>query len=247
MANPYFQFKQFTVQQAQTAMKVCTDACILGAWAANDTQIQNAQSIVDIGTGTGLLSLMLAQKTKASITAVEIEPNAYAEALANIAQSPWPEQIKVIQNSIQDFSNNLSNNAVTKFSCVISNPPFFEGDLKSPQNAKNLASHSVELPWEVLAQNVSTLLDDGGSYFVLIPTLRSYTMQKLCENNGLQLTEEVLVYNDAKHIPFRALQKFTKSTSQLGQPTRSKLVIKQPDNQYTNDFVALLKDYYLYL
>jgi tRNA1Val (adenine37-N6)-methyltransferase len=243
MANPYFHFKQFTVHQAQTAMKVCTDACVLGTWAANDKSIQNAESILDIGTGTGLLSLMIAQKTNAHITAVEIEPNAFKEASSNIAQSPWPDQIQVIQNSIQAFTSDTN----TSFSCVISNPPFFEGDLKSPQNEKNLASHSVALPWEILVQNVSALLKEEGIYFVLIPTLRSYTMQKLCASNGLQLMEEVLVYNDAKHIPFRALQKFIKSDTPIGQPMRNKLVIKKEDNLYSDAFIDLLKDYYLHL
>ena len=242
-------------------MKVCTDACLFGAWVSQKTLVQNANNIVDIGTGTGLLSLMLAQVTetsKASITAIEIESQAAAEASSNFNISKWSDRLVLVNESIQNFTANigkgefvskgLDNNFL--FDIVISNPPFFEGDLKSPDTNKNKAAHSTELPWSILLENVSSLLSDAGSFFVLVPTLRAYTMQKLAEVHELQLVEEVLVYNDSKHLPFRSFLHFQKNSNTLDKEIsvqRNKIVIKNSDNSYSTEFTELLKDYYLHL
>ena len=261
MANPFFQCKEFIVHQQHTSMKVCTDACLFGAWVAKQPSLETAHSILDIGTGTGLLSLILAQvtdKNKTKITAVEIESQAAAEASSNFNLSKWSERLMIVNDSIQNFatsiskgefvSKGLNNNSL--FDIVISNPPFYEGDLKSPDDNKNKAAHSTELPWTSLVENVSSLLTDTGSFFVLVPTLRAYTMQKLAEVNQLQLAEEVLVYNDAKHLPFRSFLHFRKAKSPIDKDIsvlRNKIVIKNSDNTYSTEFTALLKDYYLHL
>ena len=245
-------------------MKVCTDACLFGAWVSQKTLVQNASNIIDIGTGTGLLSLMLAQVTessKASITAIEIESQAAAEASSNFNISKWSDRLVLVNNSIQNFTanigkgelvsnglNNTNNNLL--FDIVISNPPFYEGDLKSPDANKNKAAHSTELPWSILVENVANLLSGAGSFFVLVPTLRAYTMQKLAEAHELHLMEEVLVYNDAKHLPFRSFLHFQKNSNTLDKEIsvlRNKIVIKNSDNTYSNAFTELLKDYYLHL
>jgi len=232
-------------------MKVCTDACLFGAWVSQKDILQNANSIVDIGAGTGLLSLMLAQvteNTKASIMAIEIESKAAEEANSNFNLCKWTNRLVLVNDSIQNFTAN--NNNIVLFDIVISNPPFYEGDLKSPNANKNKAAHSTELPWTSLVENVSTLLNDAGSFFVLVPTLRAYTMQKLAEAQQLELVEEVLVYNDAKHLPFRSFLHFTKSNSLIDKEIfvlRNKMVIKNGDNTYSAEFTKLLKDYYLYL
>jgi len=266
VANPFFQFKKFTVHQQHTSMKVCTDACLFGAWVAKQPSLETAQSIVDIGSGTGLLSLMLAQVTEtsmASITAIEIEVQAAEEANSNFNISKWSDRLKLVNDSIQNFAasinmdhlvsnelNNNNNRSKQLFDIVISNPPFYEGDLKSPDPNKNKAAHSTELPWNILLENVASLLNKNGSFFVLVPTLRAYTMQKLAEAHQLQLVEEVLVYNDAKHLPFRSFLHFTKAkpTSEKDiSVLRNKMVIKNAENTYSTAFTELLKDYYLYL
>ena len=250
MANPFFQCKQFIVHQQHTSMKVCTDACLFGAWVSQKTLVQNSNSIVDIGTGTGLLSLMLAQVTetsKASITAIEIESQAATEANSNFNISKWSDRLKLVNDSIQNFT---ASSKGLLFDIVISNPPFYEGDLKSPDANKNKAAHSTELPWSILVENVSSLLSDAGSFFVLVPTLRAYTMQKLAEAQQLQLVEEVLVYKDAKHLPFRSFLHFTKAKLPIDKEIsvlRNKVVIKNTDNTYSTAFTELLKDYYLHL
>jgi tRNA1Val (adenine37-N6)-methyltransferase len=265
VANPYFQCKQFIVHQQHTSMKVCTDACLFGAWVSQKTLVQNANSIVDIGSGTGLLSLMLAQVTessKASITAIEIESQAAEEASSNFKLSKWSDRLVMVNDSIQNFTASISkddllsnelnknNNNKQLFDIVISNPPFYEGDLKSPDANKNKAAHSTELPWTSLVDNVSSLLTNAGSFFVLVPTLRAYTMQKLAETHQLQLIEEVLVYNDAKHLPFRSFLHFRKAKPEIDKDIsvlRNKIVIKNTDNTYSAEFTELLKDYYLHL
>jgi tRNA1Val (adenine37-N6)-methyltransferase len=223
-------------------MKVCTDACLFGAWAAADAQIQSAKKILDIGSGTGLLSLMLAQQSAAHITAIEIEDGAFEQTKTNFDLSHWKNRLDVIHSSIQDYA---SNNKESLFDCIITNPPFFEGDLNSPDNAKNLAAHSTALPWDVLAEAAASLLQDNGAWYVLVPTLRAYTMQKLASTYGLQLSEECLMYNDAKHLPIRAMLKFVKQKEATMQ--RDKIVIKNADQTYTTEFANYLKDYYLHL
>ena len=261
MANPFFQCKEFIVHQQHTSMKVCTDACLFGAWVAKQPSIETAHSILDIGTGTGLLSLILAQvtdKNNTKITAVEIEVQAAAEASSNFNLSKWSERLMLVNDSIQNYAANigkgefvskgLNNNFL--FDIIISNPPFYEGDLKSPDANKNKAAHSTELPWTSLLENVSSVLKDAGSFFVLVPTLRAYTMQKLAEAQQLQLVEEVLVYNDAKHLPFRSFLHFRKAKLPIDKEIsvlRNKIVIKNTDNTYSAEFTELLKDYYLHL
>lgn len=268
MANTYFQFKQFIVHQEQTAMKVCTDACLFGAWVANDISSSNEDvqkslnSIADIGTGTGLLSLMLAQGTSnqlspTKITAIEIEPNAASEAESNFKASPWNDRIELINDSVQNFSkthfastsidSSGKTSSVEKFDCVITNPPFYEGDLHSPDAQKNLASHSTALPWDTLVNEVKTLLKEEGYYYVLIPALRAYTMQKFAAQNELQLMEEVVVYNAAKQKPFRVFQKYKHTSLHLNEIKRSNFIIKNELNEYTQGFINLLAPYYLHL
>jgi tRNA1Val (adenine37-N6)-methyltransferase len=230
------------VHQEHTAMKVCTDACLFGAWAAADVQIQSAKNILDIGSGTGLLSLMLAQQSTAHITAIEIEDGAFEQTKTNFDISPWKNRLDVIHSSIQDYASNYKQNL---FDCIITNPPFYEGDLNSPDSTKNLAAHSTALPWDDLTKSTASLLQENGAWYVLVPTLRAYTMQKLASTYGLQLSEECLMYNDAKHLPIRAMLKFVKQKEAAIQ--RDKIVIKNADQTYTTEFANYLKDYYLHL
>ncbi len=227
-------------------MKVCTDACLFGAWIANDEKLKVASTLLDIGTGTGLLSLMVAQakysinNSNATITAVEIEADAAKEAQNNFNASPWANQIELVHNSIQDYRQK-------QFDCIFTNPPFYEGDLKSPNDSTNVASHSKALPWTELMEVVHDLLIPNGYYYVLVPALRAYTMQKLAEQKGLQLVEEVMVHNAAKQKPFRAIHKYIKSAMSAAEIKRSNIIIKDEANNYTEQFTKLLAPYYLHL
>jgi tRNA1Val (adenine37-N6)-methyltransferase len=253
VANTFFQFKNFIVHQEHTSMKVCTDACLFGAWTSNDSSVSEALNVLDIGAGTGLLSLIVAQANEnAKITAIEIEQAAAKEAVTNFKLSPWNDRLYMVHDAVQNFSKQTN----TTFDVIITNPPFYEADLKSPNENKNIAAHSTALPWDDLVEHVAKLLNNSGSFFVLTPTLRAYTMQKICEANGLELIEEVLVHNTIKNLPIRAMQKFTKfqqvdhqtQKSNTRLPVkRTKICIKDNDNNYTPEFIALLKNYYLHL
>src|SRR5437868_5022622 len=144
MPNNYFQFKQFIIQQDNCAMKVCTDACLFGAYIANELQSIPVNTILDIGAGTGLLSLMLAQKTTAVIDAVEIDNAAFEQAKENIAASPWKEKINTYHADISTFKTGK------RYEHIISNPPFFEDDLRSNDEKKNFAKHDSSLTLENL-------------------------------------------------------------------------------------------------
>src|SRR5688572_25058776 len=138
MPNTYFQFKQFTIHQDRSAMKVTTDACLFGAWCATEIN-QDNKRLLDIGTGTGLLSLMIAQKNKLLIDAVEIEEQAAVQAVENVKASPWKESVHVIHKNIRDF------NSEKKYNYIISNPPFYENELSGERMEKNIAHHDAGL------------------------------------------------------------------------------------------------------
>lgn len=241
MPNNYFQFKQFTVQQEHCAMKVCTDACLFGAWVAEKVKSENSKvkSVLDIGTGTGLLSLMLAQKTQASIDAVEIDKAAATQAQQNFDASPWKERILVHNNSIQE----LHQIANQPYDLIISNPPFFENNLKSDDSKRNLALHSSELSLEELLNAITIHLNRDGLFAVLLPFHRTSYFEKMAGAKYC-LHEKVLVKQTAKHNYFRSMLLF--GTTQV-EAIEKEIIIREEGQQYGNAFIKLLKDYYLYL
>lgn len=238
MSNHYFQFKQFTVQQEHCAMKVCTDACLFGALIAETIQNRSIANILDIGTGTGLLSLLLAQKTTVAIDAVEIDPAAYRQAKQNMEASPWQERLQVFNADITSFNSNK------KYDCIISNPPFFEGDLKSNNQHKNAAKHDTTLTLEQLLQAVLEHLDDDGIFALLLPLHRMSACIIAAEKSGLHLRQKTLVKQTPTHDYFRGILTFGKLPA---EPSAEDICIKNETGAYSNRFTQLLKDYYLYL
>ncbi len=239
MANTYFKFKQFTIQQAHCAMKVCTDACLFGAWVAYElTEINQINNCLDIGTGTGLLSLMLAQKTTAFIDAVEIDKAAFEQAKENIDQSPWRERLTVINTDITTFNTNK------KYDCIISNPPFFEGDLKSNISNKNAAKHDTTLTLQQLLNVVDKTMHNKGYFAILLPYHRANFCIEEAAKPGLYLTKKVLVKQTPTHDYFRAMLLFTRQQKNV---SCEEIIIKNEANNYTEIFTGLLKDYYLFL
>lgn len=237
MANNYFQFKQFTVRQDRTAMKVCTDACLFGAYAAANGKL-NTSSILDIGTGTGLLSLMLAQKTDASIDAVEIDTAAYYQAKGNFDHSEWKERLRVFNTDITNFA------ADKKYDCIISNPPFFEKDLKSEDEKKNTAKHDTALTLQQLLDAVIKNLAEEGTFIVLLPYHRINQFVQEAEKAGLYLNKKILVKQTPLHAWFRAILFFSTTP---GTAVKEEISIRDNMGDYTNKFTDLLRDYYLYL
>lgn len=275
MANHYFQFKQFTVWQQHCAMKVTTDACLFGAWAAERVDTGNwtldtgywipdsgsvptptangnrattnghpstvnrpLSSILDIGTGTGLLSLMLAQKTPQPIDAVEIDPIAAEQAAQNIQASPWSNSIQVITGDITQVALEHT------YHTIISNPPFFENQLASPDARRQKALHASELSLSNLFIAIVRWLHPEGQVFLLLPAYRLTELEKLAHQNGLHLQAITWVKQTPRHEPFRMMVQLGFAPSELQQNT---LTIRGADQQYSEAFIALLKDYYLHL
>ena len=233
-----FRFKQFTVHQNNCAMKVCTDACLFGAWVADKIERGEIQpgNILDIGTGTGLLSLMLAQQSAAAIDAVEIDAPAFEQATENIAASPWAAKIKIHHLSIADLAPDK------KYDLIISNPPFYENQLRSTDEKRNAAMHDSGLSFGELALSVKKNLTEKGIAAILLPYDRVESFEKELFKQQLFITEKLHVSHSPSHPFFRSLLMIS-----LNKSTCREAILSIKDNAggYSNEFIALLKDYYL--
>jgi tRNA1Val (adenine37-N6)-methyltransferase len=238
MSNHYFQFKQFTVQQEYCAMKVTTDGCLFGAINAKYL-MPNVKRILDIGTGTGLLSLMIAQKNNtAIIDAVEIDEQAANQAAFNFQASPWRDKLHMHHSFIQQFQS------VAKYDLIISNPPFFNNDLKSDDAKRNLALHSSDLNLEELLAVIKNNLTNDGKFSVLLPYHRSEYFETLCLKENFYAAKKILVKQTPHHNYFRSILLFSRKKQSL---ENNEIIIKDEFNDYTNEFKNLLEDYYLHL
>lgn len=235
--NSYFNFKQFTINQSQCAMKVCTDACVLGSWFP----IFGSGRILDIGAGTGLLSLMAAQRNpSAVIDAVELDGAAFEQAQDNIRNSPFAERIQVFHTAIQDFSPGY------QYDCIVTNPPFFQSDLLSPNGRKNQAHHAVTLSFEDLLSAMHRFLVQNGSFHILLPTDEAAVFQAKSEALGWSLTRKLILHHHSHKKPFRVVMTFFRSHSADNQVDVKVLNIYQEDGKtYDSEFKDLLKDFYM--
>jgi tRNA1Val (adenine37-N6)-methyltransferase len=239
MPNDYFRFKQFLVKQDKCAMKVCTDACLFGAWAAHSSQI-TARSVLDIGCGTGLLSLMFAQRLPDTIIdVVEIDEAGAQQARENFDASPWKERLNINHTSIQQFADPANK----KYDIIISNPPFYENDLRSDDAKRNLALHSAELKLEELINVADLLLNTDGNFFVLLPYYRTTYFENSIEEKFF-IKEKVLIKQTPKHNYFRSMLWLTKNPFVM---VPSEIIIMNGENEYSDQFKKLLKEYYLNL
>jgi tRNA1Val (adenine37-N6)-methyltransferase len=234
MANPYFKFKQFNIQQDRTAMKVCTDSCILGAWTA--IRLQGASRILDIGAGTGLLPLMLAQKSLSAIDTIESDPESAAQAAENIMQSPWKDRIQLITGDVLYYS------FPAPYDVIISNPPFYESDLHSPEKKKNIAKHDESLTLDKLLTIVRINLLAGGIFSILLPFHRTDYFEALAKTNGFNLQEKLTLRQTPKHVPFRSICLFRNLNS--SRVILNELIIKNTEGKNSPEFAELMKDYY---
>lgn len=237
MPNPYFQFKEFTVHHDQCAMKVCTDACILGAWFAR--KIITAEKILDIGAGSGLLTLMLAQKINARLHGIEKDISSYHQLQQNIENSNWKNRIDVFSGDAVEYQYPCS------YDFIISNPPFYENDLKSLNEKKNLAKHDTGLTMESLTTVIDQRLTHNGSFGILLPFHRTAEYEKIALSKGFLLSSKLLIKQTPGHNFFRSILHFTRAYTTAS--ITEELLIKAADGSYSKGFVSLMKDYYLHL
>jgi len=237
MSNSYFQFKQFTIEQDRCAMKVSTDGCIQGAVAQVPSGINTA---LDIGTGTGLLSLMLAQRfPQLRITAIEMDEGACLQAAANIKASPFQERITVLQADARTFQPE------NKYPFIICNPPFFTKSLKGPVDARNKARHDDTLSQEDLIRLMNRVLTDNGTACFLWPATEHAEWEQLLTREGYYLHDRLSV-RDRAHT---RITRVISICSRLfrAQPEEQELVIKTEDGTYSETFLTYLSPFYLYL
>jgi tRNA1Val (adenine37-N6)-methyltransferase len=241
MANNYFQFKQFTVYQDRVTLKVSTDSCLFGAWLAEKIlgfELQLTRCL-DIGAGTGLLMLMLAQRFPGIIDGIEIDHDSCRQAAENTASSPWHDRLFLFREDVKLFA------LPHRYDFIFSNPPFYEGDLKSNCEKKNMAKHDTGLGFDDLLSVADRNLTATGRFAVLLPWHRTAAFETLAATYGLFASEKLLVRQTTAHPFFRsALLLGRKDTGKVHQEVMS---VYEPTGRYSRRFTELLKDYYLYL
>jgi len=237
MANPYFRFKQFTVYHDRCAMKVGIDGVLLGVWAC----IENATQILDIGTGTGLIALMLAQRSTATIDAIDIDKNAAMQASVNITSSPWAQRVTVQEISLQDYAESTS----TRYDLIVSNPPYFVNSLKNPTADRSLARHTDSLTHEELIVHAMTLLQPIGRICMILPVIEAEKCEIFAVSRGLYCNREVRVIPKPEAEVKRLMLEFS---TQPCLKVTSELTIETNERHcYSEEFSTMAKDFYLKL
>ena len=233
MPNPFFTFKKFTVRHDRCAMKVGTDGVLLGAW----THLEKANRILDIGTGTGLIALMLAQRNAdAWLTAIDLDPEAVAQARENAAASPWGNRVEVLLQDICTYDPPV------RFDVIVSNPPYFINSLKCPDNQRNTARHTDTLDARSLVGKAAGLLTPEGQFSLILPAEQTDEMISLARREGLYLSRHTAVITRPGLPPKRSLMEFRKTDTPC---QHDELVIELERHVYSEAYKALTKDFYL--
>ncbi|MDX2173953.1 MAG: methyltransferase [Bacteroidota bacterium] len=236
MANDSFAFKQFTIKQDKCAMKVSTDAVLLGSWVIPN----GSKTILDIGTGTGVIALMLAQKSSAKITAIDIDKESTEQAKANVAESIFHSKVEVLHSSFQVMTNTTNE----KFNLIVTNPPYFVDSLKNIDDTKKYARHNDLLPFEDLINGVKKLLDDKGKFCLILPKNEAVIFRELAKQKGLYLSKLMRVRTKPSiETEKRHLMQFEFRETEFSEST---LIIESERHfDYTEEYKNLTKDYYL--
>lgn len=234
MSKP-FQFKQFSVQQDKTAMKIGTDGVLLGAWASHP----DPKYILDIGSGTGVIALMMAQRfPHAKIIALEINKNAFDQAKDNLAQSKWADRLTAIHQSLQDFETDI------RFDLIVSNPPFFNQSFLPTEKNRATARHTTQLSFTDLLAKTKVLLEKNGKAAFIVPHEKSNEFVSLAEKVNLHQIDWCKVKGNTATDVKRSLFAFKLEKSNEITNT-TKLIIEKERHQYTEEYKALVKDFYL--
>lgn len=234
--NQYFQFKRFTVEHAGSAMKVGTDGVLIGCWA----DVGGAHSLLDIGTGSGVIALILAQRTstEAVIHAVETEPEAAEQASRNVAASPWPDKIQVHPVRIQEFR------PAVKFDHIITNPPFFVNSFLPPDKRRKEARHAASLSFADLIAAVVDLLSPDGKFSLIIPPVEGAVLREYALQKGLYCSRLWEFRPRPEKRIERWLMEFTFHNQEMA---RGELVMYADGNEWTEPFKALSREFYIKL
>jgi tRNA1Val (adenine37-N6)-methyltransferase len=230
-----FRFKQFEIDDSLCAMKIGTDAVLLGAW----TNCSLAKQILDIGTGSGILALMMAQKSQGEITAIEIEENAFRQASLNFQKSKWSNRINLIQTSLQAFCIACP----IKFDVIISNPPYFKNSLKPEHSNRLLARHDDALSLNELLKCSAILMHKQSTLNLIYPFELKEELLEEAQKNNFHLIRLCKVYPNANKKPKRVMMSFSLTSKELISET----IIIELDKRhhYSDEYIRLTKDFYL--
>ena len=236
MSNKPFHFKHFSIQQDKTAMKVGTDGVLLGAWVSLDS---NPYSILDIGTGTGLIALMLAQRSQAGvIDAVELDSDAYMQSVENFEKSDWGDRLFCYHASLQEFANEFND----KYDLIVSNPPFYTTTYKKLPENRAMARHTKSLSYDELLENVAKLLAEIGSCAFIIPFSEEERFIGIAKQNNVFPFKITRVKGSENTPVKRSLVQlsFFKKTTEI-----TELTIELERHIHTKAYEELVRDFYL--
>jgi tRNA1Val (adenine37-N6)-methyltransferase len=229
-----FRFRRFTVEDRQSTLRVGTDSMLLGSWASPG----KAQKILDIGTGCGVLALMLAQKSAGIINAIDIDKPSVQEASTNFSASPWPSRLSAIYASVQS----LAAVEQATYDFIITNPPYYSNSLKSPSSRINHTRHDEHLPLIELVVSVSRLLTTDGRFSIILPPLPSGHFQVLCMKNGLYPLRKLTVFPKAGAPVKRILTEYSRVKTEY--PDLSELTILNAQGKFSIEYLALTISYH---
>ncbi|ACJ30885.1 Conserved hypothetical O-methyltransferase [Shewanella piezotolerans WP3] len=239
-----FSFKQFHIDDRRCGMPVSTDGVLLGAWAP----LSNSKNILDIGAGSGLLSLMAAQRSKANITAIELDENAALDCQSNFNLSPWSKRLTLLTRSIQQFCTTAKKHS---FDHIICNPPYFDNGPQSNSALRATARHTDSLSFDELLTAISSLLSPAGQASLILPITGANQLLQQLEQHQLTCQHAVLVASVEGKKPNRQLLLITPCRSNFANQATthpvSNLVIRNTDGHYSDDFILLSKSFYLKL
>ena len=235
MSNDYFQFRQFVVHQQRCAMKVGTDGTLLGAWAAAPS---GQCRILDIGTGTGLIALMMAQRyPEAEVTGIDIDEDAVTQAVENVSLSPFSERVRIYRQDIVNFTD------IIGFDAIVSNPPYFVDSLACPDDQRTIARHAVSLTYEQLMHQAYLLLKDEGCFSVVVPSDCRAKIEAAACLEGFFTTRVCLIKTTPRKQPKRQLIEFQKHP--VSELDISEGVIEVFPNVRSEWYQQLTKEFYI--
>lgn len=234
MSNSFFRFKKFTVHHDKCAMKVGTDGVLLGAWA----RIDGGESVLDVGTGSGLIALMMMQRGAQSVVGIDIEDTAVEQAQINVGQSIWSNSVRIEKADFICFATD------EKFDVIVSNPPFYKNALTCPDPLRDRARNADSLPFCQLAKKAAVLLSDGGRLSVIVPAENA--LDCICEalSEGLRLSRRLDVRGSVRKPANRSLLEFVKNPERIPNESRE-MSIRDADGSYSADYCQLTADFYL--